>query len=480
MSPKSLSFPSRPSYRCPASGTGYRLAITLALCLCAFVAGEVVAQVRQLQATTPQADAQDSVQTRQILQRILEEMGLDLPPHKKTIQPPVPKPSPQPSPRPTPKPSPKPAPKTEPRPEPVVKPGKPAGDDDFWDDDDGFFSDDVGFDDAVTDMDDEFERTVAAWDKEYQNTLKRWAKARKVFEKNKEKYQQAAEAYPASVFELPSGAETSRAESAAAPKQLHQLKGGEYHVLPGAMTLAVRNQAERGTCSAFASVRAMETLLTQHDIFSDLSEQHFYWASKPKCQSKACNSANEPEGVNTYKAITSAATHQSPFTFLEDQCPYIPVPVSSNITFTPLKNCHRSGVPAARPQTGALRATEDPALLPGELLKNRPVIASLKLTLQWWENRGFITAAEDANDPPAKRKHAGGHAVTFVGLIKLPDAMASEGRYCALVANSWGIGWGRGGHACLTEKWLKINGNYYVSMEAVSVTDKFLSKYEVN
>ena len=33
----------------------------------------------------------------------------------------------------------------------------------------------------------------------------------------------------------------------------------------------------------------------------------------------------------------------------------------------------------------------------------------------------------------------------------------TEGKYCFLTANSWGAGWGIGGHACLSENWIKYH-----------------------
>ena len=40
--------------------------------------------------------------------------------------------------------------------------------------------------------------------------------------------------------------------------------------------------------------------------------------------------------------------------------------------------------------------------------------------------------------------------------MKLPQKYwAQEGKMCFIIANSWGKGWGLGGHACLTETWVQ-------------------------
>jgi C1A family cysteine protease len=49
--------------------------------------------------------------------------------------------------------------------------------------------------------------------------------------------------------------------------------------------------------------------------------------------------------------------------------------------------------------------------------------------------------------------------------------MKNEGTGCFLVTNSWGVGWGQGGHACVSEKWLKYHKriNPYVIIKGVKI-----------
>ena len=68
------------------------------------------------------------------------------------------------------------------------------------------------------------------------------------------------------------------------PKPKWNWKAVDY-----SLDLNVKNQSNRPTCASFASIRAIEIKLAQLGKNLDLSEQYFYWASKPNCQSIPCN-----------------------------------------------------------------------------------------------------------------------------------------------------------------------------------------------
>ncbi|MAE58814.1 MAG: hypothetical protein CME69_08040, partial [Halobacteriovorax sp.] len=63
-----------------------------------------------------------------------------------------------------------------------------------------------------------------------------------------------------------------------------------------------------------------------------------------------------------------------------------------------------------------------------------------------------------------------GHAVLLIGYIKLPKVL-NEGSVCFITANSWGSGWGHGGYACLSEKWVlsQRQSNPFVVINSVSI-----------
>lgn len=79
---------------------------------------------------------------------------------------------------------------------------------------------------------------------------------------------------------------------------------------------------------------------------------------------------------------------------------------------------------------------------------------SSKLTPNFYINEGMVTM-DDSEKNGSVDSHAMGHAYLAVGIMELPEKLHSkEGKFCLVVNNSWGKGWGAGGYACLTENWL--------------------------
>lgn len=340
---------------------------------------------------------------------------------------------------------------------------KKVGDEDFFNDDDGFFDegsdfDSMSYEDAVASFDKEYEDTVKAWDKEYEETVKRWSEAKKVYNKVQDKY---AETTYAPSDMLSSSENVAPLESSKRPiADLNSYQAGEYHVIPHSLQMDIRNQRYRGTCAAFAGVRAVETVLNQglpDDASSahhyDLSEQHFYWLSKRNCMKEPCQAAKVSEGSFFDEGFLSSAK-DSPITALKDEaaCPYVSKKNSQNLTFTPLESCHKyQGIVRVNKINQYLK----PEQIFQELAANRPIAAGFRLPKSFYENNGLVRL----HDPKSKQKgtdsHSGGHAVLLVGFIKLPDHMHQhEGKFCAVMANSWGSGYGIGGYACLSEKWM--------------------------
>ena len=107
--------------------------------------------------------------------------------------------------------------------------------------------------------------------------------------------------------------------------------------------------------------------------------------------------------------------------------------------------------------------TLDEAL--AHLKNNQPVIASFKLTPNFYKTKGLILDKDKFTKAPMD-KHSAGHAVLFIGHVKLPKIL-NEGSVCFVTANSWGKGWGRGGHACISEKWVlnQRQGNPFVAID---------------
>ena len=354
-----------------------------------------------------------------VLQSMLQQMGLELPPESRGGG--------------------------APEPEPTT-----PDDDDFFSDDD-FFDEDIDFDDMVDRMDEEFEETVKDWDEEYEKQVAKWEQARAVYLEHESLYRAAT--IP---IESPSDSPDTSQRYDDLPSNIEAMQPGRFHLIPNSMSLPVKDQKGRGTCTAFSGVRALETLLIQHGVATDLSEQQFYFLSKPDCSSKPCDIRREGSTVDA--GLT--ATRESPIALVpEPDCPYIPSRDKHNITFTPLSGCSTNGVVRA----GELRWLHSLDQVLVELRNNRPIVVgfSLTSTSSYWQNRGLVRYYDSH---AASHEDEGGHANLLIGYIKLPSSLSREGDYCFITVNSWNPGWGRGGYACLTETWLR---KYFLSAIAV-------------
>lgn len=225
----------------------------------------------------------------------------------------------------------------------------------------------------------------------------------------------------------------------------HSLTGPE-NVIAGALDLEVKDQGKRPTCAAFAAVRALEVLDLKSKRSSprQFSEQFFYYASKPQCQSSPC------EGKGSWVTNGLDYLKKNPIP-TEDQCPYSESSVSGNQTQIPLNsNCFQG-----ERLDISYRNLQSLDQLAGEVSKQRPVIIGVRLTPSFYQTTGLVLESQNSVIGQMN-EHAQGHALVIVGMIPLPDDVKmKEGNYCYIVANSWGEGWGVGGHACLSRKWLE-------------------------
>ena len=94
-----------------------------------------------------------------------------------------------------------------------------------------------------------------------------------------------------------------------------------------------------------------------------------------------------------------------------------------------------------------------------------PIISAFRLSPNFYRNNGTILL-KNASKGGQVDSHAAGHAVLLIGYMKIPKEL-NEGDYCIVMANSWGVGWGQGGHACISEKWFK-HFRYDISFLAVN------------
>lgn len=226
-------------------------------------------------------------------------------------------------------------------------------------------------------------------------------------------------------------------------KDLPLVLFSDSFMIDQAFSFPVKDQGQRPTCAAFAGVRAMEIILAQQGISSRLSEQFFYYLSLPNCQRQSCNKQgswilNAYQGKDYIPKLS--------------ECPYSITPLLDNTTQIPLDDrCYRG---VAKVQD-FYRVSDFKQVIEA-LRRNMPVVGAFKLSSDFYHNNGHVFLSGPKDSKSTLDSHAAGHALVLVGMMGLPEALrAKEGDYCLLVANSWGEGWGKGGHACLSQRWLE-------------------------
>lgn len=279
------------------------------------------------------------------------------------------------------------------------------------------------------------EQTQNAWAEEVKNQRAQWQKEQDIFLGK-------IKVYKENTFKIPVKVETI------IEKKIES-KVPEILVVGGALDVPIRDQEARPTCAAFAGIRSLEVLAAQNGKDLDLSEQYLYWASKPDCQQSPCQSKGSwvTTGFQYSMKQTRVDIPQ------EKVCAYNKNTQNSNETQIPLGPDCQMGEVQVESFTPVKTLTD----VLQTLKSNLPVILAIKLTENFYLNQGLVTL-ENQNVGGKLDEHSLGHAVLAVGILELPVKMKEkEGSYCLIVANSWGLGWGAGGHACLTESWLLRN-----------------------
>lgn len=305
--------------------------------------------------------------------------------------------------------------------------------------------------------------TLDQWKKEVSDTHQAWLKEiadqRAIWKHEQDVFLGRVKEYQQNTFTIPAPKEKIIEK----PVPVEAIP--DVHIVKSAFSVPVRDQENRPTCAAFAGVRAAEILLAQNGVVKDLSEQYFYWASKPKCQSGPC----EEKGswvTPGYKFSEAQSSEDIP---LEGSCGYKAQSVAHNETQVPLETGCQSGVAKILDFLGVKTLVD----IIESMKKNIPVIMSARLTTNFYFNEGLVTFADSRKSAGQKMDmHSLGHAFLVVGVMELPEKLkATEGNYCLVVSNSWGKGWGAGGHSCLTEKWLTANrsDNTFIGLRKVAL-----------
>lgn len=272
------------------------------------------------------------------------------------------------------------------------------------------------------------------WKKQVMEQRKLWQREQEIFLGRLKIYKENTFVVPAPVVKIVEKKVTSKIPT--------------VHIVNKAFDIPVRDQFNRPTCAAFAGIRAIEILLSQNKIDKDLSEQYLYWSSKPKCQQSPC------EEKGSWVNAAYRFSQKSPVVDIPDEsnCSYSSDQVDKNETQIPLSNqCQLGHV-----KVDLFEDVKALADVVEKIKKNIPVIMAAKLSENFYKNHGLVTLGDAQKSSDDKMDaHSLGHAFLGIGVMELPAKLkAQEGQYCIVIANSWGKGWGAGGHACLTEKWL--------------------------
>lgn len=296
-----------------------------------------------------------------------------------------------------------------------------------------------------------------AWAKETKRVQDSWKKEiadqRMIWQKEQKAFLLGLKTYKENTFVMPVKEITITEKPT--PSELPH-----FHVVNSAFAFPVRDQKARPTCSAFAGIRAIEILMSQNQKGQDLSEQYFYWASKPKCQQSPC----EEKGSWISTGLRYSQSQGRVDIPVENLCTYKVNSEPKNETQVPLSQECRQGVVKIKNFEEITTLTD----VVEKLKDDVPVIMAAKLTENFYVNKGLILLA-DSEKTSKRDDHALGHAFLAVGFIELPTALKpKEGDYCILVTNSWGKGWGAGGYSCLTQNWLT---QYRTKAPFVAVTE---------
>ena len=146
---------------------------------------------------------------------------------------------------------------------------------------------------------------------------------------------------------------------------------------------------------------------------------------------------------------------------LSADCPYNQTSEKGNETQIPLSNSCFQGHAQIKDFSFITSGKTEEIL---EAFNNHnPIIAGIKLSPNFYKNKGLVLM-KDISQKGRLDLHAKGHAVLLIGYITLPPKLhKTEGKVCFLTANSWGSGWGIGGHACLSERWVARHMEYQKS-----------------
>jgi C1A family cysteine protease len=193
----------------------------------------------------------------------------------------------------------------------------------------------------------------------------------------------------------------------------------------------IRNQGDRGTCVAHASLAMAEHLAGTQNQYEDMSEQFVYCLCKQQ--------DNDPTGEGTWIAVAVDVLAQVGCC-LENTWPYNPGKIAGNEGQGP--------VPAAAAAQAAQYKVPPYHELAGtsvqdiksELARQRCVAFDIPVYNSWYGNPEVTRTGDIGMPIPGEVPLDGGHAMCFVGYEDLPGLEElGGGRF--VLRNSWGNAW---------------------------------------
>lgn len=205
----------------------------------------------------------------------------------------------------------------------------------------------------------------------------------------------------------------------------------------------IRNQQNRGTCVAFATLAVLEHKLLAAE---DMSEQFQY------CM---CKQADGDPGPGTYLAYSfpSLTTNGC---CREATWPYVPNDDPGNEGQGPAPaSAVAEAASFIQPSTRQLPPTSVQAIKV-ELAAGRCVAFSIPVFDSWYLNQAVIDTG-DLIMPLSSEPVVGGHAMCFVGYEDSTEpGNPGGGRF--LLRNSWGTGWGAQGYGTIPYSYIAQYG----------------------
>jgi hypothetical protein len=257
--------------------------------------------------------------------------------------------------------------------------------------------------------------------------------------------------------------------------------------------MPIREQGRRGTCGSFAGIGLIEALILKNSSDKvpfkevDLSEQRFYYLSKPDSWSTGGSTSKQGSDsgsgfmyssgeLSGYARPTDTGSSQYNIP-LESQCKYNPNLGDNDLQIPLADSCKSAGIVRVQQfsawagAVGTETEIDTAQQIYDELRRDKPVIVYTKLSSNWEKNDGMVTYK--ASGGAGASSHAAGHAYLLVGAKKISDAsFPDEGGICFIAKNSWGTGWGVKGLSCITLTWFnrwRFDGPF-PTVESVQLT----------